>query len=105
MINSSLRVFFAVSLLRLACFFTELAVLLRRPPQRSSKPNTPASASDPDLITKCGTILDDFDPEDDETQEWLELLGNDEDVFKHTLEHLQRCYVIPESCGPNPKDR
>ena len=86
MINSSLRVFFAVSLLRLACFFTELAVLLRRPPQRSTEPSTPA-LSDHTYVD----ILNEFEPDDDSTQIWLDFIASDPDARASTLDFLELC--------------
>lgn len=104
MINSSLLAFFVALLSRLACFFTELAVLLRRL-QPNTEPVTPASA--PEII-KCGTVLDDFNPEDqdDSVHEWLELIEYDEDVRGAIIESLQRSWDIPdESCRSHPQDR
>ena len=100
MINSSLRVFFAVSLLRLACFFTELAVLLRRQPQRSTEPNTQALSED----TAYVEILDDFDPDDESVQFWLDSLSDEPLTHSNTCAYLDRCLTLSEPDGSHSED-
>ena len=100
MISSSLRVFFAVSLLRLACSFTELAVLLRRQSQRSTEPNTQASSEDTTYVE----ILDDFDPDDESVQFWLDSLSDEPFTHSNTCAHLDRCLTLSQSDGSHSED-
>ena len=45
--------------------------------------------------------LDDFEPDDWATQQWLDIICDDPLAFSHTTAHLDRCYAANPATKPH----
>ena len=71
-----------------------IALKIKRLRQRVTHSHTRLPmASTPDL--------DDFDPDDWATQNWLDLICDDPLAFSHTTDHLDRCYAANSAIKPH----
>ena len=71
-----------------------IALKIKRLRQRATSSHTrQPMASTPDL--------DDFDPDDWATQNWLDLICDDPLAFSHTTDHLDRCYAANSAIKPH----
>ena len=100
--TESVWVHFLVSLfLFLPASFLFLVLKLKTQLTDKSRPLTPPHHRPPTsspLSQPVGVSrdLDDFEPDDELTQVWLELLTDDPITFISTSNHLDRCYEAPD---------